>query len=133
MISTVSATWRGVSRPGRGDHDDLGVQTLCHLGVEAGTVRLLLSIHQTFDDDCAGVVSRLLKTADDLFQQHVFPVMTEQVFRFADRDRFGRIQTGHHARQSGRAFWTGIAGVRLADGFAKTYRNAFAVERVNEA
>jgi len=98
-----------------------------------GAVGLLLGVHQTLDDDDAGVLGRLLVASDDLFEQYVFPVMAQQVFRFGDRKRFGRAQAGDDPRQSGRAFWAGVGSVRLADRFAETDRNTFSVERMDEA
>ena len=75
----------------------------------------------------------LLVAGDDFFQQDVFPVVAEQVFRIADRKRFGWVQAGHHARQPSRALRPGVAGVRLADGLAETHGDSLAIERVHEA
>jgi len=83
------ATWRG-------DDDDFGVQALRHLGVEPGAVRLFLGVHQALDDHDAGLVRGLFVTGDDLFQQHVFLIVSEQFFCFRYRNRRRWIQAGHH-------------------------------------
>ena len=118
---------------GSGDDDDPGIQALRHLGIEMGTVRSFLGIHQAFDHHHAGFLGRALVAGDDLLQQDVFPIVAEQVFRFGGRHRFRRVQAGDGAGQPGRAFRSGVGGVRLADGFAETDRNALAIERMHQA
>lgn len=90
-LDALGQTLEAVAALGR-DEDDLGVQALGELGVDALGVVGLAGRHHAFDDDHVLAHSDLLEAADHVLEQQVDLAIGELALHLFQRQRFGRGQ-----------------------------------------
>ncbi len=117
----------------RGDQDDLGVQALGQVAVDARRVVELARRHHAFDDHHILAGGDLLVTADDVFEQQVQLAIGQLAFHLLQRQGFGRAVVERAFHQNARALEATVEGEGLGDGLEEADLQAGAFEGADQA
>ncbi len=115
------------------DQDNLGVQALGQLGVDALGVVGLAGRHHAFDDDHVLAHGNLLEAADHVFEQQVDLAIGELALDLFQRQRLGRSKVQRALDQDAGAFTALIDREGLSDRLEEADLQPGAFQRADQA
>ncbi len=131
-LDALGQTLEAVAALGR-DEDDLGVQALGELGVDALGVVGLAGRHHAFDDDHVLADGNFLVAADDVFEQQVDLAIGELALHLFQRQRLGRGQVQGTLDQDAGALTALIDREGLGDRLEETDLQSGVFQGANQA